>query len=310
MRRGAVLIWLALVWVRGWNTSPAAETFSVGTYNVENYLDAPAGTRKAKTPAAKAKLREMIRELDADVLALQEMGGTNALLELRAALRAEGCDYPHWEHVQGADTNIHVAVLSRFPLGPRRPHTNDNFLLGGRRFQVGRGIAEVDVRVRPHYEFTLLVAHLKSKRPILDADQAELREAEAGQLRKHVDALFSANPRIHLVVAGDLNDTKDSRAIKIVRGSTRGNRALIDVRPAERNGDPGTPPRPGYAPPNIAWTYFYEKEDTYSRIDYLLVSRGMASALVAPQTFVLAKTGWGLASDHRPLKATFQVPAE
>ena len=40
-------------------------------------------------------------------------------------LDADGLSYPHWEWVSGADTNIHVAVLSRFPILARRPHTND-----------------------------------------------------------------------------------------------------------------------------------------------------------------------------------------
>src|SRR5438093_4928590 len=89
----------------------AAETpFAVATYNVENYLDQAVGTRPAKAPESKAKVRESIRELRADVLALQEMGGTNALLEGRAALKSEGLDYPFWEYVNAWDTNIHVAV--------------------------------------------------------------------------------------------------------------------------------------------------------------------------------------------------------
>ena len=67
------------------------------------------------------------------MIALQEMGGTNALLELRDSLKREGCDFPFWEHVSAWDTNIHVAVLSKFPIVARRPHTNDSFLLFDKR---------------------------------------------------------------------------------------------------------------------------------------------------------------------------------
>ena len=104
-----VMLWLLLIGV----TTRGAATFSVASYNVENYLAEPGGTRPAKPVEAKDHVRESIRTLKADVLALQEIGGTNALLELRASLKAEGLDYPHWELVTGADTNIHVAVLSR-----------------------------------------------------------------------------------------------------------------------------------------------------------------------------------------------------
>src|SRR5437867_1372173 len=132
---------------------PAAEVFRVASYNLNNYLEAASGTRPAKSAESKAKIREGLRLLQADVVALQEMGSTNALLELRDSLKAEGLHYPYWEHVSGFDTNIHVAVLSRFPIVTRQPHTNDAFLLFGRRFQVSRGFAEVDIQVNARYEF-------------------------------------------------------------------------------------------------------------------------------------------------------------
>jgi endonuclease/exonuclease/phosphatase family metal-dependent hydrolase len=99
----------------------AVDSFTVGTFNLENYVT--NGRRTPKSDLSKAKVRETIRQLQADVLGLQEIGGTNALLELRESLRAEGLDYPHWEHVSGYDTNIFVAVLSRFPITARHPHS-------------------------------------------------------------------------------------------------------------------------------------------------------------------------------------------
>ena len=148
-----------------------AETFRVATYNVESYLGEATQSRSAKPAEAKAKIRESIRALRPDVLALQEMGGTNALLELRDSLKAEGLDLPYWEHVAGFDTNIHVAVLSKFPFTARRPHTDDSFLLSGRRFRVSRGFAEVDVQVNTNYSFTLITAHLKSKRAVISVKE-------------------------------------------------------------------------------------------------------------------------------------------
>jgi endonuclease/exonuclease/phosphatase family metal-dependent hydrolase len=96
-----------------------AETFRVATYNVQNYLDGPVGTRPAKSEVARAEVRESIQATAADVLALQEMGSTKALLELRESLRQEGCEYPHWELVHAWDTNIHLAVLSKCPIVAR-----------------------------------------------------------------------------------------------------------------------------------------------------------------------------------------------
>ena len=283
--------------------APAAEIFRVATYNVESYLDQPLGGRPVKSAEARAKVREALLAMGADVVALQEMGGTNALLELRASLAAEGLAYPYWEHVTGHDTNIHVAVLSRFPITARHPHTNDSFLFLGRRFQVARGFAEVDIQVSPRYSFTLFTGHLKSRRPSTAADEAELREQEALILREKITTRLTASPDANLLVLGDFNDTKDARAIRALIG--RGRLALVDTRPAERNGDDLPNPNPRFEPRQVAWTHYYGKEDSYSRVDYILLSRGLAREWDKSQTYVLTLPNWGAASDHRPIVAGF-----
>jgi endonuclease/exonuclease/phosphatase family metal-dependent hydrolase len=205
--------------------------------------------------------------------------------------------------VSGFDTNIHVAVLSRFPITARRPHTNDSFLLFGRRFRVSRGFSEVEIQVNPRYTFTLIAAHLKSRRPVPEADEAELREQEAIRLREWIDARLTADPNANLIVLGDLNDVKDAKSTRVVIG--RGKRGLIDTRPAERNGDDQPNPNPRYDPRNITWTHYYGKEDSYSRIDYILLSHGMAKEWSKQDTYVLTLANWGVASDHRPIVAGF-----
>jgi endonuclease/exonuclease/phosphatase family metal-dependent hydrolase len=289
-----------------WLAGPAgfAATFRVATYNVENYLDQPTASRtQVKTAAAKAKIRESIRALNPDVLALEEMGGTNALLELRAALKNEGLDFPFWEYVQSYDTNIHVAVLSKLPTVARRPHTNELFLLDGRRFQVKRGFAEVDIQAATNFTFTLFVAHLKSQLATPDADEAEERLGEAKVLRGILDARFASDPNARLVVLGDFNDTKNSAPIKEIIG--HGKFKLTDTRPAERNGDtaPGEPPY--FEPRNVAWTYFYGRNDAYSRIDYIFLSPAMKASWRTDETFIPAVPNWGVGSDHRPIVTGF-----
>ncbi len=279
-----------------------AESFRVATYNLQNYLDAPAGSRPAKSEASRAKIRECIRASQADVLALQEIGGTNALLELRASLKAEGLDYPHWEHVSAWDTNIHLAVLSKFPIIARRPHTNDSFVLLAKQYHVRRGFAEVDIRVATNYSFTLITAHLKSRLPAYEANEAELRTEEAKILREKIDACFATNLNVNLVVLGDFNDTPDTRSTRAVIGRKH---ALIDTRPAERNGDDQPNENPRNPPPKITWTHYYGKEDRYSRIDYILLSRGLAHEWRTNETFIPTVPNWGVGSDHRPIVATF-----
>jgi endonuclease/exonuclease/phosphatase family metal-dependent hydrolase len=286
------------------SVSFAAETFRVATYNVENYLDQPTESRRfVKSDEARAKVRESIRALNPDVIALEEMGSTNALMELRRSLKADGLDFPYWEHVSGSDTNIHVAILSKLPIVACHPHTNDSFLLDGRRFSVRRGFAEVDIQAATNFTFTLIAAHLKSRVPVPEADEAQLRLEEAKVLRGIVDEHFRADANAKLIVLGDFNNVKSSDSTKEIIGS--GKFKLTDTRPAERNGDNTPNEIPRFEPRNVTWTHYYGMEDTYSRIDYILLSPAMTRDWVTNETYALTIPNWGVASDHRPIVATF-----
>lgn len=296
------LLGILLLWSSG---RGAAADFTVATYNLENYFVADTGSRAAKPAAARARVHQCLLALKADVLALQEIGGLEALRELQTALRRGGLDYPEAEMVCGYDTNIQVAVLSRYPIVARRPHEEERFLLHGRRYRVTRGFAEVDIAVSPRYRFTLITAHLKSRRDSPEAGQEEIREQEALRLRRLIDERLREDPSRNLVVLGDFNDLQDSLTLRTILG--RGKTALVDTRPAERNGDDQPASDPRYPPRRVRWTHYYAKEDTYSRVDYLLLSPGMAREWVATSTYVLAVPNWGLASDHRPLVAGFSA---
>jgi endonuclease/exonuclease/phosphatase family metal-dependent hydrolase len=293
------------LFVFGLLCNSCAAEFRVATYNVENYLDKPTESRHfVKSAEAKAKIRESIEAMKPDVLALEEMGTTNSLLELRMSLKADGLNFPFWEWIECTDTNIHVAVLSKFSIVEQHPHTNDEFLLDGKRFRVSRGFTEVEIQAATNFTFTLIAAHLKSRRPVPDADEAEERLAEAKVLRGIIDDHFKANPNAKLIVLGDFNDTKDSDSTKEIIG--RGKFKLTDTRPAERNGDNAPAPPPYFEPRNVAWTYFYGADDTYSRIDYILLSPAMARDWVKAATYIPTIPNWGIGSDHRPIVATFE----
>jgi endonuclease/exonuclease/phosphatase family metal-dependent hydrolase len=159
--------------------------------------------------------------------------------------------------------------------------------------------------VNTNYSFTLIAAHLKSKRAVAQADEAEMRLEEAKLLRETIDACFAANPNLNLIVLGDFNDTKDSASTKAVIG--RGKHKLVDTRPAERNGDNTPNTKPGSEPRNVAWTHYYGKADSYSRIDFILISAGLAREWITNETYALTLPNWGVGSDHRPIVAAFEA---
>jgi endonuclease/exonuclease/phosphatase family metal-dependent hydrolase len=254
----------------------------------------------AKPEAARRAVRAIIKSSGADVLALQEVGSTNALLELREALEADGVHYPHWEHVRGRDSNLHLAFLSKFPIVAVRHHTKESFLKQGRRFQVARGFGESEVEIAPNVRVTLMTAHLKSKRQVAEADQEEVREEEAALLREKVEAWWQNRPEGHLIVLGDFNDGPGTRTVRTIMG--RGKTALHDTRPAER------PPSGGTVPDGsgIVWTHYYAKEETYSRIDFILVSPSLRERLVTNGAWLATAPDWRMASDHRLARAAFR----
>ena len=281
----------------------AKDTFTVATFNVENYFLNKFGTRPVKSEPSRIKVAEAIVSIRPDVLALQEMGRRDALVDLQKRLKAKSLEYPHHEWVIGPDPAIHLAVLSRFPITVHS-HTNVMYLLDRSRFQVGRGFGEVRIRVNENYQFTLLNAHLKSKRPVPQASEAEMRLREARALRKIVEARLKVDANANILVVGDLNDTPNAEPIRDLIG--RRVPRLLDLRPFERNGDQlPHPTNPKYLPRRVSWTSHYGLEDSFSRFDYILASKGMAKELDRAGTRVHAMADWGVASDHRPVVARF-----
>ena len=142
------------------------------------------------------------------------------------------------------------------------------YLLDRSRFQVGRGFGEVRIRVNENYQFTLLNAHLKSKRPVPQASEAEMRLREARALRKIVEARLVADTSANILVVGDLNDTPNAEPIRDLIG--RRAPRLLDLRPFEQNGDRlAHPLNPKYLSRRVSWTSYYGLEDSFSRFDYL-----------------------------------------
>ena len=286
---------LILVLVLPWGAVGAE--FTVATYNVRNYLVQPTSGRKAKSEIARQRVMEVLARLRTDVVALQEIGGLDALKDLRDGVAERGLVYPFYRVMPARDVAIKLAVLSRFPIVSTVAHTNEQFLVEGTRQWVRRGVLEVSLAVGEDYHFSLLIAHLKSQRAVPYARESELRKHEAIVLRRHAERLLAADPSINLLVVGDLNDTPAATAVRIVKG--RGGRALTDLSPAVRPfGSRGTEPSGN-------WTHYYRRARDYSRLDYVLASPGMLREHVVEASFTADVPGWFEGSDHRPVVAGF-----
>lgn len=296
MRRALVGGW---VWVLAVAWAPA-ETLRIATYNVENYGTADrviaAGYRRdyPKPEAAKAALRAVIRAVAVDVLILQEMGGPAYLEELRRDLRAEGLDYAFGLVLDGDDENRHLAVLARQQPIAVTPHADLTFRYRGGEGRLKRGLLELTLATSAG-QVTVWGLHLKSRFTDHPDDpmSAKRRAGEATAIR---DLILARNPdptAARFVILGDFNDGRTSQAVRFM--GKRGKTTIADLLPAtDSRGE--------------TWTYAYRKEDTYQRVDHILVSAGLRPLVAGGKAEICDVPETMGASDHRPVVVTLQLP--
>lgn len=101
----------------------------IATYNVENLFDlqksgfeyseyVPNTPLEWNQKNYKIKLKniaQVIKDIDADIIALQEVESLQALLDLRFALKQSGLYYEHYAIADKKNTTVKVAILSKIP---------------------------------------------------------------------------------------------------------------------------------------------------------------------------------------------------
>lgn len=193
---------MALLFLLCWMTSADAKTFKIASYNVENLFDLikngteypefypSTGYRwnKSTFEIKVANIAEVLRDIGADVVALQEIESRDALLSLRKRLKAIGADYPYYEIADGKNTVVKCALLSKFPIIEKDEIQVDN--------EFARNIlkATIDVDGR---RLILYVNHWKSKR-----DPESMRLPYARALKKEIDNLADD---ADFILIGDFN---------------------------------------------------------------------------------------------------------
>lgn len=271
-----------------------AEPLTVATYNIENYTLADRTTadgvyRKEypKPENEKAALRTVIRQINADVLALQEVGGEDYVRELQRDLKSEGTDYPHAVVLMAADTDRRVAVLSKRPFAGVTKHADLRFKYFDGVETVRRGLLEVRV-TKEGGEIALFVVHLKSRytERTDDPGAALQRAGEAVAVRDRVLTVFPDPVTARFLIVGDFNDGRTSRPVRAMleRGQTK----ITDwLSAADSRGH--------------VWSHFFRKDDSYSRVDHVLVSPGLWSRIKGGTGRIHDSPEVGVASDHRPV---------
>lgn len=264
----------------------------LAAYNVENFLRMDRwvdGKKVADSPKPEKEVQALMRvlaDISPHVLVISEIGGKSDFAEFRARLAEQGMDYQHTEHLEAADRNRHLALLSKFPIVARNSQAQLSFILHGNREYMQRGILDVTLQLTPDYQLRVLGAHLKSKRPVPQGE-ALIRRNEALLLRKHIDSILANNPNVNLILAGDLNDTKNEPTIQAIMGSPKSPDFMADIWLRDYLGD--------------RWTHFWKAADIYSRIDFAMVNRALFREIDKQNSYIYRSPYVLEASDHRPL---------
>lgn len=293
-----VFVASALAFALGLQDSEA-QSLVFASYNLKNYLrmervvDRRIDPEAPKPPDETAAVVEIIGKIRPDILGLIEIGDDEMVADLQRRLGEAGLHFPYREWVAGADSERHLALLSRHPIVARNSRDNVPFALENSQYRVGRGILDVTVQPASFAPIRFIGAHLKSRRPAPGVEERTVRAKEAWQIRQHVAAVLSASPHEKVLVFGDLNDTKNEYPIKLLIGS------------------PGEPdylhPLPLEDDRGERWTHYWEEADIYSRLDYLLASPKLWPDIDKARSGISSEPGWNQASDHRAIFATIRL---
>jgi len=291
-----LLILALIVFTTGWGRSGE---LVVATYNVANYtladrhIDGAFLPEYPKPEREKTALRQVIKEVGADVWALQEIGGEDFLRELQRDLRHEGADYPETVVLDAADGKRKLAVLSRLPLTRVERHTDLDFKYFEGREVVKRGMLEVAVET-PLGEITIFVVHLKSRWTEREDDPqaVQRRGREATAARDRILERFPDPATARFIVAGDLNEGPLHRPLRAF--TQIGDRPIATAIPAQDSR-------------GETWTHFYRRNDEYSRVDFVLLSLPLQSRVIGRQGIIPDSPAVSQASDHRPVVVRLNV---
>lgn len=247
------------------------------SYNVGKLGMEPGHTRLGETPEAAETVQAVVdtlREVDGDVLALQEVPSREALDEL-----GERAGYAYRSFTETNDPKgHHLGTLSRHPITEEQSN-RERVFNWGQRFV--RDVAETQVQVGP-WPLRMYNAHAKADPyyllPHTEADMEKARAKRGAETREMAAILaedLPAMPSRRYAVAGDLNAAPETPEVQTLT-------ALLADPLAAASGP-------------ASWSH----PATERRRDYVMVSPEMASGVASAH--VHRSESALRASDHLPV---------
>ena len=185
-------------------TSLLGEThLKIATYNIENLFDLkrdgyeyseyiPNTKSNLNRKNYKIKLNNLskvIKEINADIIALQEIESLQALKDLRYTLKEKGLYYQYYKIANKKSTTTKVAILSKIPF----TYTKELSVNPTYRY---RNILEAKFKIE-NQDLYLFINHWKSK-----AGPESMRIVSAKKLRNRIKEIGQDK---NIIVLGDFN---------------------------------------------------------------------------------------------------------
>jgi endonuclease/exonuclease/phosphatase family metal-dependent hydrolase len=215
---------------------------------------------------AKALTGMAVREVEADVLAFQEVENVDTLKHFRSQFLGGRSEYPYVAGIDGNDPRlIDVAVLSKLPIVHVRSYQHLMDPKSQTSTLFSRDCLEVDVEVSSGTILTLFINHFKSVLGGRKATSAR-RKLQAKKVMEIVKDRFGSTPgKENFIVLGDFNDylETDKQGKTGIADLVKWNQVenVVARRPADDQ-----------------WTHYYASGRDYKQLDYLLLSKALAKA--------------------------------
>lgn len=179
-----------------------ARTFKVASYNVENLFDlihsgseyseyipnTPFGWNKRTFNIKLENTAKTIKELNADIIGLQEIESEKALIALQKKLKVLNADYSYRAIADSKQTTVKCALLSKFPITLKKEIALKN--------KSARNILMVKIEIKNN-PLIIFVNHWKSKR-----GPENMRITYAKALKKEISKM---NQKNDFIILGDFN---------------------------------------------------------------------------------------------------------
>lgn len=258
------------------NVVYGATSLKVATYNVENLFDLhfdgdeykeyiPNSSWQWNQKNYRRKLKNLARvisDINADVIALQEVESWRALKDLQKELNHQGLYYPHLRIANKKKSTVKVAVLSKLPFKSIKEVSVTSSLKY-------RNILEVQLQYR-HQLLHLFINHWKSK-----SGPESRRIVSAKALKQRIKQLRDAN----YILLGDFNSHYEEYKIFIRKrkhndtfGKTGINHILNTIETDKNKGN-------NYnlwyeLPPNERWSHIYRGKK--EALDSIIISPSLS----------------------------------